>query len=235
MGEKQVFENKPIGNGANVLDPSLYRCQVAINKTTSNALEAVPPGGVAALYVQHVVDASIAPVANVNCGARIQIQSAQRAVTGVVNDLVGTYVGVYSSGENVGGFGYHVDAYHVAKGASVMYGMSAEMSRLSPEGLTIGSHVRSISGVGMFDNDFGFLASNGGGAAGFKRAYAAGSPATGGKLTCDIGLDLTHATCDKATVAYPASALHRTAGTLLGYVDVMVGGKVAVTPVYEKA
>lgn len=238
FGPAQVLQDQPIGNTEMLLGPAFYHCQVAINKTSVNSVDAVSPGGVAGLYLQHLVDNSVATVSNVNCGARIMIQSAQRAVPGVVNDLVGTYVGVYSAGENVGGFGYHVDAYHAATGASVLYGMSAEMYRLSPAGITVGAHVRSISGAGMLTNDFAFLASNGGGAVGFRAAFKAGAQETGGVLTCDFGLDLREATCDKAALALPAKVLHPVSmpvGQFRGWLEVMAGDEAIMVPVWGKA
>jgi hypothetical protein len=178
---------------------SQMRTALDVRKSTDAATETSSTHGV---YVQHNLSGNTA-VAMSNCAGRFQMQSAQTKSAGTfVNDAVGVYASIYTTGADVGGFGIHVDATHQASGSSTMYGASIEMYRKVAGGLTIGVHARAIGGGGLLNNDFGFLCSQGGDAnVGFTSAFAAGTPSTGGFLKCAYGLDLRYATSDSAAIA----------------------------------
>lgn len=181
---------------------------VNIGKVTANATQGTGIGGRAAAYIQHQVDNGVSAVSVVNCGIRVQLETSQQVAAGVgVNDAVAGYFGLYNNGVNVGGFGYHVDAYHAGSGANITtYGGSSEMRRTSGLGWTAGYHTRSISqgtppGPNYLDNDYGFLCSPGGPVSnafsparqtGFMAAFSVGSIFTG-TMRVAFGLDMRFA------------------------------------------
>lgn len=203
----QRFQNAAIQDSAILLTTEKYSSLINVNKVSRNAVDARSGGGNAAIYVQHLVDASTTARNNVNVGVRAQIESYQtRSAGGLVNDLVGFYGGVYNGGVDVGGFGMHVDAYHAGTGAaSSFYGFNAEMFRTSAAGFTVAYHARSIDGGATYkDNDFAFLASpSPGGARRFVSLFAGGSTQTG-TMACDYGLDLRNANAAVASISLPA-------------------------------
>lgn len=194
--EENVIGNAAIKSGGIMLAPGGYSSLVNINKTSQNGAQANPQGGNAALYIQHLIDGSIAQNNNVNSGIRCQVQTSQQS-TAAVNDAVAGYFGLYTLGVNIGGFGIHVDCYHGSTGATPsMYGVSSEMFRESNAGFTAGMHTRSIDGPAYFDNNYGFLASPSvGGTKKFLTVFSGGSPHTG-TLRSNIGVDLAYTTCE---------------------------------------
>lgn len=190
----------PVGNTAICL-LSGFQALVDVQKLSSNAIDARGQGGNAAIYIQHLVDSSMATINNANIGIRVQLETYQTSVTGVVNDCVTGYFGLFNGGVNTGGFGYHADAYHVATGASCStYGGSVELFRKTSAGFTVGYHVRTNygpPGYGSYPDDFAFLASPGGslpGSSKFHSIFSGGSIYTGTTF-CDYGLDFRNASC----------------------------------------
>jgi hypothetical protein len=207
LKESQVFSGVNVfANGAmqdsGIMLNGKFSTQVLIQKISKNNKDANSGGGNAGLYVQHLVDNSVAAINNVSCGIRVQMQSTQQfAAPATVNDVVSGYFGLYNAGLNTGGFGIHTDAYHAATGAGcTTYGSSVEMYRTSGLGVTVGYLMRSIDGTGRLQQDFGFAAMPSvGGAIGATYAFAAGS-ALFGVFPCDYGLDLAYATSTAAAV-----------------------------------
>jgi hypothetical protein len=201
------LNNGAVGNGAITLDTA-FNATLDVRKSTAAATESGLLGGVAGAYVQHNVTGNSA-AATVNSGIRVQMQTTQGRTGSFTNDCVGGYFGLYNAGNESGGFGVHVDAYHAAGGAnSTTYGFSAEMMRSSAAGFTVGILTRSI-GNGYQNNDYGVLVSPGAGAANnayFYKAFSAGSAHTG-YLLCQYGLDLRYATSDIAAIAIASNKL----------------------------
>lgn len=201
LGDAQTFTvpqkiaNGNIQNSFVMLADGGFDTMLNVGKITANATQVTGLGGRAGVYIQHQVDDGIAQVSVVNSGIRVQIQSFQRAIPGKVNDLVAGYFGLHNGGIDVGGFGYHVDAFHAGSGTNITtYGGSVELYRTSTAGFTVGFHVRSIgggsSGPGFSNNDYAFLASPsaGGGTQRFGSVFSAGSIQTG-TMGCDVILD----------------------------------------------
>jgi hypothetical protein len=199
------YNNGAVGNGAITLDTG-FNTALDVRKSTNAAAESGYLGGVAGAYIQHNVTGQSAS-ATVNSGIRVQMQTTQTRAGAFTNDVVGGYFGLYNGGNESGGFGLHVDAYHAAGGANATtYGASVEMMRSSAAGFTVGYHARTI-GNGYQNNDYGVLVGPGAGAAGnayFYKAFSAGSANTG-YLLCQYGLDLRYATCDIAAISVPSN------------------------------
>ncbi len=199
--QQSFIANGGISTSGGILLTDNYNTFIDVQVASDNAAQAQAGGGNAAIYVQHKINQTTALTNNVNSGIRVQVETAQTATPGLVNDVVGGYFGVRNSGTGVGAFGLHVDGYSNAAGAtSSFYGMSVELYRETALGFTAAFHARSIDAPGYFDNDYGFLASPSvGGVRRFASIFSGGSSFTGTMLA-DFGLDLAFANCAIAAV-----------------------------------
>jgi hypothetical protein len=214
----QSYNSGTIAPGAGIPTIMLetgYQAVIDVRKTTSANGDAISGGGTAGIYVQHRVDATTTPRNNVNSGIRVQMESWQRTIPGLVNDVVSGYFGLLNHGVDSGGFGTHVDAYHWGSGQTVTYGASVELYRAFLDGKVIGYHCRQ-AGFGDYtqESDYGFLASpqTPGNGIGIKTIFSGGSDYTG-HLRCDVGLDLAYATCSSAAIRVPGSTRIQLNGT----------------------
>lgn len=195
-----IIVNGGITKSGGILLNEGYFAAFNVELASDNASNAAI-GQSAGIYVQHLINNTVAGRANVNSGIRVQIETYQQRAAAFVNDAVGGYFGIRNNGVDVGGFGIHVDAYHNGTGVnSTMYGMSSEMYREQGTGFTAAFHARSIGQLVYWDNDYGYLASPGGtGTKKFNKIFSGGSAHTGNML-CDVGLDLAFATCGTAAI-----------------------------------
>jgi hypothetical protein len=195
--------NGVLATGGNLLATG-YAAALDIRKTSLQSVEGAGLGGNVGAYIQHKVSGN-ATFNTVTCGIRVQHDTAQTKSAGSVNDAVAGYFSLRTTGADIGGFGIHCDANHVATGAnSVMYGLSAELFRQSSAGYTVGCHIRTIGGGGYYDNDFAFLASPGGGSTKFGSVFAGGS-AVFGSIPADRGLDLRYTVLNTSAISIPSN------------------------------
>lgn len=194
-----VFENAPIGNTNILLALTNYGYEVAINLTSNNAATAGKPGGTAALYIQHLIDSSTATANQANIGLRVQIESSQKSTAGT-NDEVAVYAGIFQAGQNVGGFGYHLDYYYAGSGPnSTGYGVNVEMNRNNSTGVLVGYHLRIIqSAFSTVGTDYGFLVSPSPAGALACNVLFSGGSSVFGVIFAVVGLDLAYAVCGTA-------------------------------------
>lgn len=183
-------------NATSILLGSGYSALFDVRRTTK-ANEPLIVGGHAAAYVQHRVGDE-SHTGAVHIGLRVQTESGQRAAVGVLNESVAGMFGINNRGANANATGLYVDTYHNSTdqgGLSFTTGVSAIMHRTATSGHTVGFNAIARAAA----SSWGFLAS---GVGGFHAAFSAGNYL--GPLTCDYGLDLSHATCAKAAVMVPA-------------------------------
>jgi hypothetical protein len=206
-----AMQVKSEGNGAFAVGPitvaTNYFTTFDIRKTSNVVTEQGTQGGSVAAYIQHKATGTNT-VATTTAGLRVAMETDQINGTSQ-SDSVAGYFGMYNGGNNVGGFGVHVDSYHNPSGgaSSTSYGVSVEMFRTSLNGNNVGVHVRSQDlGAGYKDNGYGFLASPGG--AGGKKinfVFAAGSVLTG-MLPCVTGLDMSWSSPSDAGIRMSAGS-----------------------------
>jgi len=158
-----------------------------------------------AAYIQHKVTGNTTVNAG-SAGLRVALDTTQTRTGSVTNDATAVYAGLRNAGTDVGGFGYHVDAYHAASGSnSVTYGYSAEMYRTTTAGFTIGYRLQTLDAGfgGGQDNDYGFAAIPGGGTTKFKSVFAGGI-AEVGVLSCNRGLDFRYLSPSVSSITIPS-------------------------------
>jgi hypothetical protein len=155
-------------------------------------------GGNFALYIQHKAEGNCGPFGTLTGGIRSQLEVTQNRNGAPIADACAAYFGLYNNGIDVGGFGLHIDAYHVGgeiHGHST-YGMSAECWRQSLAGVMAAYVGRAQEG----QLDYGITLLHSGNGS-FKRGIQFGNPSYGmggvqgapNALTVfDVGIDLTH-------------------------------------------
>jgi hypothetical protein len=154
-------------------------------------------GGNFATYIQHMVSGHAGPHGTLTGGIRAQVETTQQK-NGHINDACAGYLGLYNNGVDVGGFGLHVDAYHVGREVSghSTYAFSAECWKQTSAGRMVSYVARAQEGK----VDYGLAVLHSGNGS-FKRGIQLGNPSYGmggvqgapGSLTqFDIGVDLTH-------------------------------------------
>jgi hypothetical protein len=172
-----------------------------VRKVTNVAAE--PPaskswGGNFAMYIQHKAEGRCGTFGTLTGGIRSQLEVTQDRAGAPIADACAAYFGLYNNGIDVGGFGLHIDAYHVGgeiHGHST-YGMSAECWRQSLAGRMAAYVGRAQEG----SLDYGITLLHSGSGS-FKRGIQFGNPTYGlggiqgapGDLTkFDVGIDMTH-------------------------------------------
>jgi hypothetical protein len=153
-------------------------------------------GGNFAAYLQHRAEGNCGMFGTLTGAIRAQLETTQQKNGAPINDACAAYFGIYNNGRDVGGFGLHVDAYHVGSeqtGHST-YGMSAECWKQQPTGRMAAYVARAQQGK----LDYGLTILHSGGT--FGRGIQFGNPpyhmggvqGAPGQLTeFDVGIDLT--------------------------------------------
>jgi len=208
---KQAARGKPplvarsLNNGIDITDSAIllasnYVTVYDVRKTTDVAREAPVSsswGGNAGVYIQHKVSGTCGQYGTLTEGIRSQLETTQKKGSGNINDACAAYFGLYNNGEDVGGFGLHVDAYHagVEKLGHSTYAMSAECWKETPSGRMVGYVARAQKGR----LDYGMTVLHSGGGS-FSRGIQLGNPSYGGggvqgspgvPTLFDVGVDLT--------------------------------------------
>jgi hypothetical protein len=177
-----------------------YQALVDIQKTSDASIFGGTIGGNAAIYLQHRSGGN-ATQSYGAYGIRSQVQSYAVAPYGVPNAVASGYFAVLNQTVNGIGWGLKVEASHKGAGQTATYGVEATVLRYFLDGKTIAFHARAAAnGPYNQDNDYAFLASGVGSR--FRTAFSAGSGYLGG-LNCDVGLDLSYATCNVAAITIP--------------------------------
>jgi hypothetical protein len=154
-------------------------------------------GGNFATYIQHKVDGACGPNGTLTGAIRAQLETTQGQHGTKINDASAAYFGIYNNGRDVGGFGLHVDAYHVGaeEHGHSTYGMSAECWKVAPGGVMASYVARAQQG--RVDYGFTLLHSSGT----FNRGIQFGNPsygmggvqgAPGTPTEFNVGIDMTH-------------------------------------------
>lgn len=170
-------------------------------------------GGNFSVYLQHLVENSTTTAnGTLVGGVRAQVETSQvKHASAAVNDAVSFYGGLYNNGTNVGGFGFHIDAYHAGTETTghSTYGFSAEMYK-NITGGRVASYVGRSLGTNPVDYGLILLSPD----AGFKRGVMLGSPsyanggipgASGAATDFDVGVDLTWGTYTGAALQVKAN------------------------------
>lgn len=177
-----------------------YQALVDVQKTSEASVFNGMVGGNAAIYVQHR-NGGTATKAHAAYGIRCQMQSYAITAIGTANAVAAGYFSVLNQTTNGIGHGMKVEAWHKGTNQTATYGFEANMLRYFQDGQTIGFHARAASsGLYSKDSDYAFLASGNGPR--FKTAFAGGSTFLG-RLNCDVGLDLSYASCNLAAISIP--------------------------------
>jgi hypothetical protein len=201
---------KSLQNGTDIADSAIllandYATAFDIRKRTDVAVEAPVDsswGGNFGIYLQHLVFGTDGAYGTLCGGIRAQVETTQARNGSLVNDCVVFYGGLYNNGIDVGGFGFHLDAYHVGtvSGGAVVghttYGTNIEMTKSVAGGTALCFFGRTL---GAQKTDYGaiFCGTNPGFARGIQfgsPTYASGGVVGGGtgvKTLFDVGLDFT--------------------------------------------
>jgi len=196
---------KSLNNGIDVTDSAIllasnYVTLLDLRKTTDVAREAPASlswGGNAGLYIQHKAEGTCGQYGTLTVGIRAQMETTQKKGAGNINDACAGYFGLYNNGEDVGGFGFHVDAYHagVERIGHSTYAMSAECWKEQTAGRMVSYVARSQKGK----VDYGLTVLHSG-TGSFGRGIQLGNPSYGGggvqgapgvPTQFDVGVDLS--------------------------------------------
>lgn len=213
---------KSLQGGVDIADSSIllasdYSTAMDVRKRTDVSVEAPVDaswGGNAGIYIQHSASGTTNANGTLTCGIRAQMETTQVKGGGAsVNDAVGGYFSIYNNGTDVGGFGMHIDAYHVGTAGAAghtTYGMSVEAYKNIAGGVAAGILTRSLGTQAM---DYGVLITSTSGGLRFNRGLQIGCPtyANGGVagspgtlLTVDVGIDLSWCQVLKQAISIPA-------------------------------
>jgi len=196
----KVQSGKEIVDSAILLKDN-YVTLFDVRKTTEVSFEAPLTGswgGNFGIYVQHKVQGTCGQYGTLTGGIRAQVETTQAKGAASINDACAGYLGLYNNGSDVGGFGLHVDAYHVgvAHAGHSTYGISAEIWKEYGLG-TAAAYVGRSQGISKLD--FGLVITHAGEST-LGRGVSLGCPAyfqggiqgaSGNRTVFDVGIDLT--------------------------------------------
>jgi hypothetical protein len=197
---------RSLQGGVDIVDSAIllasnYVAAHDVRKNTAVNIEAPVSrswGGNFGTYIQHkAVGKAPQEFGTLTGGIRAQLETTQEKNGAHINDACAGYLGLYNAGVDVGGFGLHVDAYHVgfALTGHSTYGISAECWKQVTGGVMVGYVARAQEGK----VDYGLTLVHSGGT--FNRGIQLGNPsygqggvqgAPGVPTTFDVGIDLSH-------------------------------------------